>query len=292
VTPDQEEALPVVTERAFILVSNHINETKEMSEFSRQRVVLNVPGMDAITVERNVRFTSAESGTLSLDLYHPVESEDVVSPAIVFISGYPDPGFEKAVGCKFKELGAYVSWAQLVACSGMVGITYENVNPREDARMVLEFVKQNADSLGVDPFRIGLWACSGNVPVALSLISDPGIDLSCAVLCYGYSLDLNGHTEVADASTQFGFVAAMAGKAVEDVRQVPFLVVRAGQDEMPGLNDSTDRFAASALTNDLPMTLINYPKGTHAFDVSDDSDESRRTVTQILDYLQIHQSIE
>jgi hypothetical protein len=207
-----------------------------MSDLSEQRVVLELPGMKAITIQHDIPFGASESGRLSLDVYHPVASGNTVSPAVVFISGYPDPGFEKVVGCKFKEMGAYVSWAQLVACSGMVGITYENVDPQEDASAVIEFVKQNADSLGVDPARIGIWACSGNVPAALSLLANPVVELRCAVLCYGYLMDLKGYTDVADVSSQFGFVAAMAGKTIEDLREIPFLMVRAGQDEMPQLN--------------------------------------------------------
>src|SRR2546426_6961096 len=52
-----------------------------------------------------------------------------------------------------------------------------------------------------------LFRSSGNVPNALSVLMQSGQDyLKCAVLCYGFMLDLGGSTAVADAAKQVGFV--------------------------------------------------------------------------------------
>jgi hypothetical protein len=59
--------------------------------------------------------------------------------------------------------------------------------------------------------------------------------LKCAVFCYGYMLDFNGSTGVADAAKQFGFVNACAGRSVADLpHDLPLFIARAGQDRMPG----------------------------------------------------------
>ena len=82
-----------------------------------------------------------------------------------------------------------------------MAITYTNAEPATDAHRVLDYVQQNAAALGIDENRIGLWACSGSVPTALSLLMQGGRDyLKCAVLCYGYMLDFTGSTRVADAA--------------------------------------------------------------------------------------------
>jgi hypothetical protein len=38
-----------------------------------------------------------------------------LKPAVLFVTGYWDSGFEKRFGCKQKELGSYASWARLLA---------------------------------------------------------------------------------------------------------------------------------------------------------------------------------
>jgi len=258
-----------------------------MSEMAEQRVTFHIEGMESVPVRADVRYASSGS-ELSLDAYMPPgvpSGAGATRPAVVFVSGYPDPGFEKVVGCKFKDMGAYVSWAQLIASSGMVAITYENVSPVDDLSKVIKFVQNSSGSLGVDPNRIGLWACSGNVPAALALLSDLAIAVACAALCYGYTMDLDGGTEVAEASSRFGFVDAMSGKNIDDLSDAPLLLVRAGLDEMPNLNRCLDRFVGGALERNLPVTLINYPQGVHAFDLSDNSAAAKAVVERILSYL-------
>ena len=40
---------------------------------------------------------------------------------------------------------------------------------------------------------------------------------------------------------------------------LPLFLVRAGQDENPGLNETIDRFMASASTRNLPVALADLP---------------------------------
>jgi hypothetical protein len=64
--------------------------------------------------------------------------------------------------------------------------------------------------------------------------------------------------------------------------------VRAGRDQVPGLNATLDRFVAAALTRNLPVTLVNYPSGPHAFDIDDDCEASRQVIRQVLAFLKLH----
>jgi acetyl esterase/lipase len=113
--------------------------------------------------------------------------------------------------------------------------------------------------------------------------------LKCAVFCYGYMLDLNGSTIVADAATQMRFVNPCAGKSVEDLRRyIPLFVARAGQDQMPGLNEALDRFIVKALACNLPVTFVNHATAPHAFDLLQDSADSREIIRRILAFLQFH----
>src|SRR5438445_13021696 len=105
------------------------------------------------------------------------------TPAAIFATGFSDVEAQRMLGCMLKEMGSYISWGQLTAVSGLVAITYTNREPAKDVHAVLQHVRQNAKSLDIDENRIGLWACSGNVPTALSvLMQDAQYHPKCAVL--------------------------------------------------------------------------------------------------------------
>ncbi len=268
-----------------------MSKKTQRSEFTRATVVYEIPDMEAVTVRRDVEYSSSEEGALTMDLYRPAEVERASRcPAVVLVSGFPDLGFEAAVGCKFKEMGFYTSWGKLLAASGLTAITYTNRDPAADLDLLLAHIRRQAPSLGIDENRIGLWACSGNVPMALSaLMQQASYSFKCAALCYGFMLDVGGSTYVADAAAQFGFVNPCAGKSANEVpKDLPLFLVRAGQDEMPGLNETIDRFMASALIRNLPVTLVNLASAPHAFDQLDNSEASRETIRRILAFLRLH----
>lgn len=254
---------------------------------SKKRAVYTLPQMTDVIVRRDHEYARSGSTPLTMDLYYPPSAgRRMPAPAVVFVTGYPDAGAQKMLGCKFKEMGSYISWARLVGASGLVAITYENNEPAADAARVLQYLGDNGAQLGIDAKRVALWACSGNAPTALSLLMPRPEGLKCAVLCYGYMPDVDADGSAADASRRFGFANPCAGKSLGDLsRDVPLLVVRAGQDEMPGLNDTIDRFVQQALALNLPITLVNHRDAPHSFDLFCDDATSRHVIAQILQFV-------
>jgi len=263
----------------------------EASEIVKKTAVYQLPGMDAVTVHRDVVYLHTDTGDLTLDVYSPAAPPDRAAgtrtPAVVLVAGYSDVGFGKMLGCRFKDMGSSVSWARLIAASGLTAITYANREPAADLQSLLGYVRQNAESLGIDATRLGVWASSGNVPLALSLLlRDAAPPLRCAALSYGFMLDLDGATGTAEASKQFGFANPCAGKTLDDLApDIPLFLARAGKDQFPHLNESIDRFVAGALARNLPVTLVNHPEGPHAFDLFLDTGMSREIIRQILGFL-------
>lgn len=253
-----------------------------MTDAATQRVVLTLPGMDQVRVEKDIAYSERDGESLHLDLYRP-EKAAAATGTVVFVSGYPGPGFKRMTGTTFREMGAYISWAELVATRGMTAITYDNVDPLEDGQAVMGFLADNASDLGIDRERIGIWSSSGNVPVALSLMTRPGP--RCAALCYGYTMDLDGTDRIRNMSGQFRFVNGMAGRSFDELREIPTLIVRAGRDEIPDLLDTLDQFIDHAQEEGFPLTVIDYEEGVHAFDLSDTSEASKNAIHQIVDYL-------
>ena len=86
-----------------------------------------------------------------------------------------------------------------------------------------------------------------------------------------------------------GFVNPFAGKSVDDLpKDTPLFVARAGQDQMPGLNETLDRFLARTLACNLPITFVNHSTAPHAFDLFQDSETSREIIRRILAFLRFH----
>jgi effector-binding domain-containing protein/dienelactone hydrolase len=261
----------------------------QRAEIATKPVVYQVAGMDAVTVERDLPY-HRDNRDLKLDVYRPHGSTLAARlPAVVFVIGYSDLGSERMFGCKFKDVEAYVSWAKLVAASGLIGITYLNHDPVRDLDTVLLYIRQNAAALGIDEKRIGIWSCSGNVPAALGLLMAANRPaFKCAALLYGCTLDLDGSTGIAEAAKSWLFANPTAGRTVRDLSaNVPLFIARAGRDSAE-MNQTLDRFVSHAIAANLPVTVANHPTGPHAFDVLDASATSREIIRQILAFMRSH----
>ncbi|HEX8163411.1 MAG TPA: alpha/beta hydrolase [Pyrinomonadaceae bacterium] len=270
-----------------------MSQDTRQEHVSKRTVVYRIPGMDEVRVSRDVEYRATGAGALTADIYYPPGYGGAARmPAVVFVIGYPDSGAEARLGCKFKEMGAYTSWGRLAAASGLVAITYTNREPATDIHALLQHLRQNAARLGIDENRIGVWACSGNVPLALSVLTGEANDyVKCAVLCYGFMLDLDGSAIVAEAAERWGFVNPRAGRSVNDLPpRLPLFIARAGRDQMPRLNETIDRFLLHAVTRDLPVTFVNHRAAPHAFDLFDDGETSRELIRQILAFMRFHLS--
>jgi hypothetical protein len=264
-----------------------MSDESRADDASSRAIVLRLHGMDDVAVVRDVAYAEDGGQPLTMDVYRPQAASDGPFPGVVIAAGFPDEGFEKVVGCSFKRLGAVTSWARLLAASGIAAIAYANREPARDLGRVLEHVRSAGEQLGIDATRVGLFASSGNGPVAVSALSDPRFDnIRCAALCYPYTLDLDGTTAVADAAATFRFANPASARGVDDLRpDLRLMLVRAGLDAFTGLNDALDRFVAHALRQNLDLTLVNYARAPHAFDVALDTDESRQIIAQVVAFL-------
>jgi hypothetical protein len=266
-----------------------MTDTPRLHEIATKPVCCEIDGMAEVNVLRDIPYATVEDEVLTMDIYRPPTASRQAVPAVIFVTGYPDPGARRVLGCNVKDMASYQSWGRLIAASGLAAVTYTNLRPESAAADVIGVVRTRAESLAIDPSRIGLWSCSGNVPNALAALIEGKPRASCAVLCYGYMLDAPGSTRVADAARQFGFVNPTAGRSVRDIpHEVPLLVARAGADEMPGLNESLDGFVQQAIALDRPVTFVNQAGAAHAFEINERTPRTSRLVRQILAFLQLH----
>ena len=230
-------------------------------EVIAQGLVVALPGMDQVRVRKDVPYRKTDSGTdLSLDLYYPPGfGEASRLPAVVFVNGIGDV----VLPSKLKEWEPYRSWGKAVAASGWVGVTFENggrfPDSRGDIDAVFAFLRERGTSLGIDANRMAAWVCSGNVVTGLPFLMEDAGPLRGAVVYYGSGAPARYRTDL------------------------PVFFVRAGRDN-PQLNSQIDEALAKAAAAGAPWTVVRAPGSHHAFDVLDETDESRRIVRQTLDF--------
>jgi hypothetical protein len=255
----------------------------KLAEVRRKQTVYRIPGMDDVPVRRDVVYKTTTDGALLMDIYYPPAAmPETRVPLVVIVLGFPDPESD------IRTFGPVTSWARLIAMSGMAAAIYGSSAPADDVDTALAYVRDNANSLGIDRHRIGVYAASANVSVALTLLMRDA-DFRCAALLQGYTFDVEGSTAFAEASRQYGFVNATAGRSIDELpASVPLFIWRAGLEQAPGVNAALDQFAARALARNLPLTFVNHATGPHGADMDDDTEATRRIIRQVLNFLRLH----
>lgn len=260
------------------------------NDVTKLPVVLTLPGMEEVSVQHAVYFEDA-SGPLEMDIYFPPGAAGSVArlPVVILVTGHADPNIEAALGCRLKDSQAYISWARLLALSGIVAVTYANRSPADDVISLVGYLQNHSTSLSMDLDRVGLWSCSANVPNALALMISRRVSIRCAAFLYGFMLDRADTSHVADAAALSGFAAPNSGRTVNDIpSDASLLVIRAGADQVPGINPSIDDFCADALKLNLPLRLINHPTAPHSFDIFDHSDLTKAIIRGVLEFFEFH----
>jgi|GEM_PF-395080 len=245
------------------------------------------PDMHKVVVQ-NVTYRTVDDTSLTMDVYYPPDMKaDERLPAVIFVFGYTDSAAKRLVGSPLKDYSQYTSWGRLTAASGLIALTYQTQQP-DDLEAMVEYTRKNAASMNIDADRIGLWSCSANGPTAVSFAMQPGRGyLKCAVFYYAHMLTpddkFRGQTNGMCASR--GCYGAELRDVKELRKDLPLLVVRAGRDEVPFVNESIDHFMSVAAPSDVQITLVEHAEGVHAFDTERWSDRSRELIEQTLEFM-------
>jgi dienelactone hydrolase len=251
-----------MTLKHFLIFACALFGTRAMAQFdvTRLPVVYQLPGMDKVIAKKGIVFKTVNDTTLNFDIYYPPDfKRNSDLPVVVFHNGV---GINELPGWR-----AYTDWAKLVAVNGMIAVNHQSRPGKtlNDGGDLITYLEQHAPELKIDKNRIGVWACSANVTTGLPLAMQPERkNIRALVVYYGA-----GQRQDPD---------------VVQRQELDVLVVRAGLD-FYNLNTAIERLVQSALLKDAHFQLINYPEGQHAFDVLDDTPQSKDIVRQTLDFL-------
>jgi dipeptidyl aminopeptidase/acylaminoacyl peptidase len=260
------------------------------------RVVYSLPGMEEGPVRRDILFKTVGGLTLKMDVYAPGDLMPGSSrPAVIFVSG----GDASADTLRTREIGLYVSYGQLLAASGFVGIVFDHRGLEgftqlrevgEDTDDLVTYVRMNAAALGVDPEWLCIWAFSAGPIYGLrTAFRTAPPSIRCAIAYYGGMSLLNKtyfhYTE--EEEPLFREFSPVCYLREAPATIPPLFVVRAALDR-PFLNESMDEFVQLAVANNVPITFMNHPEGVHGFDMLNDNKRSREIIRSTLEFIKMH----
>ncbi|HEX4203047.1 MAG TPA: alpha/beta hydrolase [Ktedonobacteraceae bacterium] len=263
----------------------------DFNELQKKRIVYEIAGMEQSRVAKNRVYKTMEERDLLLDVYYPADMRDGEQrPAVVFVHGLGPAELVKHI----KDSGQYVSWAQFIAASGFIAITFNHRSPDEhtslkdvggDVDELVAYVREHALELQIDKERLAIWAGSAGVPLGVrsALRGTPSF-VKCLVAYYG-PLDLEPlkvHWHLTEEEVREFSAPTYLEESAEKL--APMLITRAGLD-FPELNATIDHFIKEASAKNVTLDFMTHPGGQHAFDILDDVARSREIIQRTLEFL-------
>ena len=236
-------------------------------------IVYRMDGMRDVRVKRDVVYKHDAGIELMMNIYAPTDlSGDARAPAVFFVHGGP-------IRSDFMpptQWGVFVSYGELAAASGLVGVTFNHrlfaltdyERSQSDVAAAIDYVRSRASGLNVDVDRIALWYFSGGGPLLAPMLSDRPDYVRCMLAFYAYLQPAATH------------VRSKGG-------DLPLFIARAGLDH-ERINETIDQFVQEALAGNAMLDVMNHPAGRHGFDILDDDDRSREIIARAVAFAQTH----
>ncbi len=255
------------------------NQTREKGS-----IVYDIPGQNDVILKKDIPYQN----DLKMDIYYPPRFDfQKKLPAVIIVLGYTDEAGKKLLGSEFRSYVQFTSWCRIIAASGLAAITYQSTNPEKDIVALLNYLNSNSDKILIDQGRLAAFSVSAHTPTMISTsLRNTAINFKCAVVYYGFFLpkDFKYLPQIDSISNNMGFMTPRLPDPINWRKDIPIMIIRAGKDNVPFINQSLSTFYDNAISQNLPITLINYPSGSHGFDVYNNNETSRQIIKNTIDF--------
>jgi hypothetical protein len=203
-------------------------------------IVLQLPGMDRVTVRKDIVYRADAGKQLLADIYTPPKpAPSKALPVVFFIHG----GVPDNAPLAPKDWNFYQQWGRLAGASGWIGVTFNQRTSFPDPRMttsaadiaaMVDYVRQHAAELHADPDRIALIAFSAGGPLLSPALRGEVRGVRCLLAFYAL-LDPSGNEfhqryDTPEELTRYSPLVAL--RSVQG-KTPPLFVARAGRDQSP-----------------------------------------------------------
>lgn len=238
-----------------------------------------------IGIERDIEYKRAEDKALLMDLYRPSDVEN--PPVVVLIHGEGAESFIRDA----KDWALYRDYGRLLAENGLAAVSFNHrpggitVGFKDidkaagDVTDLAAYVRSRAGEWGVDGERICVWAFSAGGVYLNPFFRNTPAYIKCLVSFYG----LLAATAFTKKNQDYLSGYDPENYLAEDTL-VPVLAVQAGKDR-PQIARGTERFLAAAKAKGIAVKHILYAEGKHAFDVMNDTEETRRIIGETVRFI-------
>ena len=270
---------------------------RDIKEIEQRRIVYQLPRMEEVAVRKDMVYKTVEGEDLMLDAYYPLDAQlHVPRPAVIFVHGGSQPEHVERV----RESQPYISWCRLVAASGVFAVMFKHrtdegysqlAQAGSDVEDLVDYIRHNGASLGIDPEQLGIFSFSGGPIHALraALRGTPAY-IRCIIVYYGGMTLLNPkyfHFGPEEEELLKEFSPVYHLRQEDPAKIPPLFIAKAGLDRA-FLNESIDEFLNVANERNIPVTFMNHPTGEHGFDIFNDDARSREIIRATLGFITEH----
>jgi acetyl esterase/lipase len=214
----------------------------------------------------------------NIDLYLPDQAAP--RPAIVFVHGGPISADLRPTP---RDWPVYLGYGSAAAQHGLIGVTVDHrfhglADLPVSAGDVADAVEAARKDPRVDGGRIALWFFSGGGVLLADWLREPQPWLRCVAASY----PVLGPRPDRELPPRFH-----PAEVLDQAGDLPIVLTRVGR-EAPSIAATVEAFVAAARSHGARLEVIDVPDGRHAFDVLDDTDESRRAIEVALESVAGH----
>lgn len=264
-----------------------------------------LPGMRDAVIRRGLTYRvvvdRGATSALTMDVYRPAGVSAERRPALIFVHG----GLvARQPGPPPTEWPTYRSWGRLAAAAGLVGVIFnhrmttdENIALAEgDVTAAVDYVRSTAATLGVDPDRLCIAIYSAGGPLASVFMRERTTHVRCLVLFYPF-LDLEHMRSQSPfrRAHPAAHVDSLVPRyspahllAVAPATLPPIFLAMAGEDQIPRLNDSIERFMRAAIANRVEIDFALHRGGVHGFDQRNHDARTDEILERVVAFVQRH----